>query len=418
MEDAMKQGSDIIAGFVEGMDVSGYGIARSLGRKGVPIFALNDQVPGWVRFSGYYNRCYVFQDDPTQPRTYRGGAVPNDDAICKLLLKWRKDFQSSPVLFCGSDWFSRLLSYRQQDLCSRFLYHWIPIELFNKINNKWKMTEFCERAGVCVPHSHFIRPEDDIEQVAKEFSYPCLVKPLHRHIEGFQVEGKVFIAQTAESLKVFFETYPKLRGATLIQELIEGGDDQIFQCTALVKSSGEVGALSVVRKLQQYPPGYGMMCRGRTETNKELASEAIKLLDALGYRGLGSMEFKYRKRDGRYYFIEMNTRLPWYNGIFADAGINLAYLAYLDLTGQSDGSMNQPNQRNNVTWISLRDYSKWYMETQGKNPVALWRWLASVVRADSYAWWNWKDPFLFIASFANYFGIICRRTLKAFCLGK
>ena len=27
----------------------------------------------------------------------------------------------------------------------------------------------------------------------------------------------------------------------------------------------------------------------------------------------------------------MNTRLPWYNGLFADAGVNLPYLAYLDL---------------------------------------------------------------------------------------
>ena len=52
---------------------------------------------------------------------------------------------------------------------------------------------------------------------------------------------------------------------------------------------------------------------------------------ALGYRGLGSLEFKYRHKDSGYYFIEMNTRLPWYNGVFADAGVNLPHLAYLDL---------------------------------------------------------------------------------------
>jgi D-aspartate ligase len=178
----MKQASEIIAALVEGVDVSAYGIARSLGREGVPIFALNDQLSGEMRFSRYYKHYYIFKDDVTRRRIYWSGAVPDEDAICQLLLEWSKDFQNSPVFCFGSDWFPRMLSNRQKDLCSRFLFHWIRIELFTTINNNWKMTEFCERAGVCVPHTHFIRSEDDIEQVTKDFSYPCIVKPIHSHI--------------------------------------------------------------------------------------------------------------------------------------------------------------------------------------------------------------------------------------------
>jgi predicted ATP-grasp superfamily ATP-dependent carboligase len=196
----------------------------------------------------------------------------------------------------------------------------------------------------------------------------------------------------------FFAGYPQLKGATLMQELIEGGDDQVFQYTALVNNAGEVAACSTVRKLRQFPAGYGSMCYGKTERNEALATESLKLLRALGYRGLGSLEFKYRQKDGGYYFIEMNTRLPWYNGIFADAGVNLAHLAYRDLTGQSVEVSAPPIQRENTTWVGFHNYAGWRRETRSQRPIGFWKFVASVARSKSYAWWNWKDPAPFLGS--------------------
>ena len=110
-------------------------------------------------------------------------------------------------------------------------------------------------------------------------------------------------------VRVSAAVYPSPKGATLVQELIESEYEQIFQCTALVKRSGAT-VHATVRKLHQYPLRYGTMCYGQTESNEELLTESLKLLRALDYRGLGSLEFKYRVSDDSYYFIEMNTRLP------------------------------------------------------------------------------------------------------------
>src|SRR4029077_1238251 len=183
-----------------------------------------------------------------------------------------------------------------------------------------------------------------------------------------------------------------------MQELIEGGDDQVFQCTALVNHAGEIAACSTVRKLRQYPPGFGSMCYGQTEPNEAMAAQAFKLLRALGYRGLGSLEFKYRQKDGGYYFIEMNTRLPWYNGIFADAGVNLAHLAWLDLTGQPATDSTRPQQRDRTTWVGYHNYASWFRETKNRRPTSRLTFLSHVARARSYAWWNWSDPKPFLAS--------------------
>ena len=390
---------DISPVFVEGLDVSAYGITRSVGRHGVPVCALNDRLRDPLRYSRYCRECFVFPDDPSQPRAYAGDSVANEDVLCRLVLEWGSRFRQKPVLFATSDWFARFLSNQQQQLAPNFLFHWVPPELFSTIVDKGSMVRFCERAGVRVPRTHITRPEDDMAQVARDFVYPCLVKPIHRYTAGFPVEtAKVLVAKTAQEAQAFFAKYPQMKGATLMQELIEGGDDQVFQYTALVNSQGDVAAHSTVRKLRQFPAGYGSMCYGQTEPNDALAAEGRKLILALGYRGLGSLEFKYRQRDGGYYFIEMNTRLPWYNGIFADAGVNLPYLAYLDLTGKTAAGAAPPQQRDLTTWVGYHNYASWFRETKSEHPIGRAAFLAHVARAKSYAWWNWADPKPFLAS--------------------
>lgn len=385
--------------FVEGLDVSAYGIARSVGRHGVPVYALNDRRRDPLRFSRYCRGCFVYSDDPTQPRAYAGDSVANEEVLCRQMLEWGARFPHKPVLFATSDWFARFLSNQQHRLREKFLFHWVPPELFITIVDKGRMAAFCERAGVRVPRTHITAPADDVTQVTRNFVYPALIKPIHRYTAGFPVESaKVLIAKSAQEAQAFFEKYPRLQGATLMQELIEGGDDQVFQCTALVNSARQIAAWSTVRKLRQYPAGYGSMCYGRAERNDVMAAEAFKLLRALGYRGLGSLEFKYRPRDGGYYFIEMNTRLPWYNGLFADAGVNLPLLAYADLTGSFRNLVASPVQADGTTWVSYHNYNSWLREARQKKEPGGSSFGSHVAQARSYAWWNWQDPGPFVAS--------------------
>ncbi len=62
----MPVNPDISPVFVEGLDVSAYGITRGLGRHGVPVYALNDHLRDPLRYSRYVRGCFVYADDPTQ----------------------------------------------------------------------------------------------------------------------------------------------------------------------------------------------------------------------------------------------------------------------------------------------------------------------------------------------------------------
>jgi len=164
------------------------------------------------------------------------------------------------------------------------------------------------------------------------------------------------VAWSSQELVKFYDKFPWLRGGTIWQQLIEGADSDIFQCTALISRSGGVVASVCVRKLRQNPKGYGSMSYGRTEWNSEVFSRTMKLIKTLGLTGYVSSEFKYQRATGEYYFIELNPRLPAYNAFFPLTGVNLAYLGYRDLAG-----FDLPDrclQRNFVYWMTIGNISR------------------------------------------------------------
>jgi predicted ATP-grasp superfamily ATP-dependent carboligase len=217
------------------------------------------------------------------------------------------------------------------------------------------------------------------------------------------------IAQTSDDLDEFYDLNPELCGRTLWQEIIEGGDDSVLQCNVLVTAKGLMEATVCIRKIHQYPPGFGSMSFGRTERVEFIVAESARILEALEYRGLASLEFKVCPTDGRYYFIEMNPRLPWYNSLFADAGVNLAYLAFRDLTQEADPGGIPPEQHDGVYWLAFADELRRFIEVRGKSTVTLAGWLKMILQSRSFAWWCATDPMPFLRAFIEMLSAIWRR---------
>ncbi len=58
------------------------------------------------------------------------------------------------------------------------------------------------------------------------------------------------------------------------------------------------------------------------------------LFTKIGYRGVGSAEFKLDPADGRLKFIELNPRYWMQNELAAFCGAIMALAQYLDLSGR------------------------------------------------------------------------------------
>jgi predicted ATP-grasp superfamily ATP-dependent carboligase len=365
-----------VPAFVLGLGENGYGVARSLARAGVQVIGFHGEAKEFARFSRYVRPMFL-------------GADLDDEHICDRLIDCARRTGTRPALFPTSDRFAFLLAAQRPRLQDHFLFHWNAPETLAAVADKALAARTSERAGVPFPTTEATIPGEDPALLAARLPFPCLVKPNRSFATPFPARMKNFVAPTPQALEAFFRTYPQSLGATVCQQIIEGGDDDVLQCTVLVRDAGDC-VFFCVRKLHQYPPGYGVMCYGRSEEDPRLRRASLALLRTLQYRGLASLEFKHSRQDDRYYFIEMNPRLPWYNVLSTDAGVNLAFLAWLDLAAHQAPAA--PRQREAVHWLSLRLDAGWYLRTRRSRRVSLWRWLGCMIRARSHAWFDWRDP--------------------------
>ncbi len=366
--------------FVLGLGENGYGIMRGLAGMGVSIFGFYDSTRSFGKHSRF---CKAFQ------------LVQNTAAgseICNALVEKCKGLLDRPVLFPTSDAYVNLILNNRELFSKHFRYHWVSPEQHHRVIDKACMHNACVDARVRVPRTHVTQPGEDVNASASGFIFPCIVKPCRSFNTPFPSGMKNFIATSSAELCGFYALYPDTLGTTLWQEIIEGADSEIFQCTALFRQNGELGAAFCARKLRQYLPGYGIMCFGRSEENSLVLSSALRLLRKLEWRGIASLEFKKRKSDGKYYFIEMNPRLPWYSGLFVDSGVNLASLAFRDLTeGDLFDSTAGIQQQNGIHWLALTEDLGWFVRTRGNRPISTLKWMSSLTLAKSYAWWNLHD---------------------------
>ncbi|ROH91846.1 acetyl-CoA carboxylase biotin carboxylase subunit [Stagnimonas aquatica] len=168
-------------------------------------------------------------------------------------------------------------------------------------------------AGVpCVPGSDGVLPDDEAKcrEIAQKVGYPVLIKAaaggggrgMHVVREEAELINKIQLART-EALNAFKD------GSVFLEKFLE--EPRHIEIQVLADGHGNCVHLgerdcSMQRRNQKVieeSPAPGITAAQRAEIGA-LCVEACK---RIGYRGAGTMEFLYAK--GRFYFIEMNTRI-------------------------------------------------------------------------------------------------------------
>jgi acetyl-CoA carboxylase, biotin carboxylase subunit len=168
-------------------------------------------------------------------------------------------------------------------------------------------------AGVpCVPGSDGVLPEDEEEclKIAEAVGYPVLIKAASGGGgRGMQVVKKpedllekIKIART-EALNafkdesVFLEKYLETPRHVEVQVLADG------QGNAIYLGERDCSMQRRNQKVVEESPAPGIT----DEQREEIGTLCVEACKRIGYRGAGTFEFLYE--NGRFYFIEMNTRI-------------------------------------------------------------------------------------------------------------
>jgi D-aspartate ligase len=300
--------------------VNGLTAIRSLGRMGVPVFAV-DHRPSALGFRSRYAMAIPSPDPGTDTAAYIELLTELGDAIGR----------PTPILPTHDPPVNAIARHRDE-LGDRYLYPFPEQETLALVQSKREQLERAVAVGVDVPETAHPRSSEDALAAADRIGYPLLVKPsnpdgFRRRFrrQAFRCEGP------ADLERAYADTAPF---EPMVQELIPGGDSELYSVGSYIAADGAVLGLFSGRKLRQSPPGVGTCRVGEAVWVQETVDAALRLLQALAFHGVSQVEFKHDSRNGRFKLMEVNPRLWLWHGLAAALGVDFARIAYLDLLGR------------------------------------------------------------------------------------
>ena len=296
--------------------VNGLAAVRSLGRAGLRVLAL-DHRQSALGFRSRYAEPVLTPD-------------PQDEEAFVAFLAGL-DVERAP-LFATHDEPLNAIARGAERLGDRFLYPFPPWSVLSRIQRKRSQLEAAEAAGIPAPRTAYPGSAAEARSAAQLLGLPVLVKP--SSTEGFKRRFKrqAFRCETVvEVERAYAQAEPY---EPMVQEVIPGGDGELYTLGSYVRADGEPLGLFCGRKLRQTPPGVGTCRVGEAVWVEEVVESGLELLRALEFHGLSQVELKRDPRDGRFKLMEVNPRLFQWHGLAAACGVDLPLIAYRDLTGE------------------------------------------------------------------------------------
>jgi D-aspartate ligase len=381
-------------------------VARSLGRAGVPVYALGSQQDP-VRFS---RGCAKFV------------RLGRERGMQDRWLEWLRSAPVGSVVLPCEDEGLELIARNRELLLELGL---VPFEADDEVLlamlDKHETYRLAAQIGIEAPLSFTVHTGDDIAVALERISYPCALKPVHSHEFVRHFGGmKAFIVHSDDELRKALSRTVALGVEMMVTEIVPGRDDQFFSYYSYIDEDGEPLLHVTKRKLRQYPIWFGSGCFHVTDWNPEAAELGLRFFEGVGLRGLGNVEFKRDARDGRLKLIECNHRFTAATGLLREAGADLPLFVYNRLVGRPLPRID--GYRTGLTmWYPMRDLRA-LIAYRRHGEMSLFRWLRSVVGRHHYPVASISDPGPALVNQARFFsrlrGLLGRHRVRRGLPGK
>src|SRR5262245_16670808 len=153
------------AAFVFNCHITGLAVARSLGRRGVPVIGLDRDENGYglhSRYTTVAGRCPYPIDD--------------EQGFINQLLEIGSVLKRKAVLFpCLDEWVFSVARHAEQ-LSEFYLLPFSDLDTVERILDKSLLYRKCEQRGIPIPKTYYL-DEQTPESIASTIGFPCIVKP-------------------------------------------------------------------------------------------------------------------------------------------------------------------------------------------------------------------------------------------------
>jgi D-aspartate ligase len=362
---------------VMGADYRALGVVRSLGRRGIPVWVINQGGHLVAATSRYVRRRLPW------PAGDDRGKVDFLLALCAThqLNGW--------MLIPTDDYTVGLVSGHHKTLANKYRVTVPPWEKLRWACDKRLLHQLAEKLQVHQPWT--VCPANREELAKIDCPFPVILKPAIRLQPSSLAIPKAWLAEDRESLlKRYNEASALLPSESLIiQEMVPGGGEAQFSYAALCKDGSSLASL-VARRTRQFPRDFGQLSTYvETVDEPEIIEPAERLLAAVRFTGLVEVEFKRDPRNGRFKVLDINPRVWGWHTLSRRAGVDFPYLLWLLARGEAVPHLRG---RAGERWVHLTADLRMAIEEIVGGRLSLWDYLRSIGGPLESAIFSWDDP--------------------------
>ncbi|MHB8491635.1 MAG: carboxylate--amine ligase [Solirubrobacteraceae bacterium] len=281
------------------------------------------------------------------------------------------------------------------ELRDGFIFPLQPPGLARRLSSKRGMYELCVEHGIPTPVSAFPESEEEVRLHAADASFPVVAKCINAG-EAPPGAPRVVIADDVDAL---LNAYREMATATghnvMLQEYVPGTPESVWMFNGYFDSTSVCRLGFTGKKIRQSPPYTGATTLGVCLANATVYDNTVKLMSAIGYRGILDLGYRHDARDDQYKLIDVNPRIGGTFRLFVgEDGVDVLRAMYLDLTGES---VSQSAALEGRRWIVEPLDIGSTMTYIRRGDITPRDWLRSLSGVRECAWFAADDPLPFLA---------------------
>jgi D-aspartate ligase len=326
-----------VGAVVVGGDYQGLGIVRSLGRQGVPVCVVDDEL-SISRYSRYSTK-FVKVADLRHERA----------AVVSLLEIGKRLNLHGWVLYPTREELVAAFSRNRAELGEMFR---VPTPEWSSVQWAWdKRNTYRLATDLDIP-TPVTRYPQSIDQLSEldSLTPPFAIKPAIKEHFFYATKAKAWRVNSHSELRTLFRKASELvgHGEIMVQELIPGGGSQQFSYCAFFRRGRAVGKM-VARRRRQHPLEFGRASTYVESVDVPVLEElSERFLRKIDYYGLVELEYKLDPRDGQYKLLDVNARTWGYHSLGPCAGVDFSHMLYADQLGMP---VTECRGKPGVAWV-------------------------------------------------------------------
>jgi predicted ATP-grasp superfamily ATP-dependent carboligase len=355
----------------------GVGAIRTLGRLGVPVYAITEDRYTPAAVSRYLKGGFVW------PTT----GLEDGRTLVDGLMALGRRIGRRTMLIPTDEEAAVLIAEHSEELAERFLFPRVPAGLPRRLASKQGLHELCEEFGVPTPAAAFPTSQEEVAAFAASARFPVVAKNLeaYERRRAPVVSGTTRLSGPRELLALA-ATWGE-RPSVILQDYLprEHAEDWIVHLYCDASSACLVEFTGV--KVRSWPPHAGMTACAYVVPNPELAEITARFCKDIGFQGIADLDWRFDRRDGRYKLLDFNPRVGAQFRLFESAArVDVVRAQHLDLTGRKVPASDQVNGRRliveNIDLPALIAYRRSGYTTPSAPPKATETELAWLARDD------------------------------------